>query len=162
MGRWKSLGPLKSFLWSALQVSRASILCFLILSYLRVQDGWRSSYLYLAFPRGSPSRRLDGRNILCLTDMAGNSFHSHRCVTFLDCGYGFKGIWWILNKPKLGILTLGLSLSRVQVQSLVEELRSRKPHSVGGGGGDKTTHQTACFKYMLFIVCQLYAIKPEK
>ena len=154
MGRWKSLGPLKSFLWSALQVSRASILCFLILSYLRVLDGWRSSYLYLAFPRGLPSRRLDGSNILCLTDMAGNSFHSHRCVTLLDCGYGFKGIWWILNNPKLGILTLGLSLSRVLVKSLVEELRSRKPHCVGGGGVPSFCLGPLFLSFFFRILCQ--------
>ena len=32
MGRWKSLGLLKSFLWYAPRLSVASILCFLILS----------------------------------------------------------------------------------------------------------------------------------
>ena len=41
MGRCKSLDSLKSFLWYAPQLSGASILCFLILSLLRVHHwGW--------------------------------------------------------------------------------------------------------------------------
>ena len=38
MGRCKSLGSLKSFLWCAPEVSGASILCFHILSFLRAHQ----------------------------------------------------------------------------------------------------------------------------
>ena len=80
MGRCKSLGSLKSFLWYAPQLSRASILCFLIPSLLRVHcwGGCRSWLLdggHSLFPSWVPLWLaigaavmwwLDGCNILCL------------------------------------------------------------------------------------------------
>ena len=48
MGRWKSLGTLKSFLWYIPQLSGASILCFHILSSLRAHHltvGWWLQWL---------------------------------------------------------------------------------------------------------------------
>ena len=54
MGRCKSLGSWESFLWYAPQLSRASILCLLILSLLRVHS-WAAVMW-----------RLDGCNVLCL------------------------------------------------------------------------------------------------
>ena len=44
MGKFKTLGSLKPFLWSAPQLSGASILCFHILSFLGVHHGeWPQS-----------------------------------------------------------------------------------------------------------------------
>ena len=46
MGRFKSLGSLKSFLCYAPQLSGASTLCFLILSFLRAhRQGWLQSLM---------------------------------------------------------------------------------------------------------------------
>ena len=64
MGRCKSLGSLKSFLWYAPQLLGANILCFIhILSFLRAHhrewlqwwllDGWHS--FLPEFPRSSPA-----------------------------------------------------------------------------------------------------------
>ena len=67
MERYKSLGSLKSFLWYAPQLSGASILCFLILSFLRVHclgvaavsDNLMTSTMFCSeFPQGSPLGRL--------------------------------------------------------------------------------------------------------
>ena len=81
MGRYESLVSQKSFLWYAPQLSGASILCFPILSLLRVHCwGWvwlwdwergsqKSICLLPEFPQGSPSgidTWLDGCNILYL------------------------------------------------------------------------------------------------
>ena len=60
MGRYKSLGSLKSFLWYAFQWSRASILFFPILNPLRYTIGsacsgwWQPVFLCFVFPQGSP------------------------------------------------------------------------------------------------------------
>ena len=80
MGRCTSLGSLKSFLWYTPKLSEASILCFLILSLLRVHPrGWLQ-WLDGGHPVSIPSSLrahhrgwgvavmwwLDGGNILCL------------------------------------------------------------------------------------------------
>ena len=60
MGRYKSLGSLKSFLWYAFQWSRASILFFPILNPLRYTTGsacsgwWQPVFLCFVFPQDSP------------------------------------------------------------------------------------------------------------
>ena len=60
MGRYKSLGSLKSFLWYAFQWSRASILFFPILNPLRYTIGsacsgwWQPVFLCFVFPQDSP------------------------------------------------------------------------------------------------------------
>ena len=84
MGRCKSLGSLKSYLWYAPQLSGVSILSFLILSFLRVHRwGWlrwlpgRWTWQWAAHlsPSWVPSGLtvwvavmwwLDGCNVLCL------------------------------------------------------------------------------------------------
>ena len=64
MGRCKSPSSLKLFLWYAPQLSGTSILCFLILSLLKVHGQewlqqltarWRASCFYPEFPHGSTS-----------------------------------------------------------------------------------------------------------
>ena len=55
MGRCKSLGSLKSFLWYAPQLSGDSILCFPILSLLRVhRQEWLQRWLLDGFGSGQP------------------------------------------------------------------------------------------------------------
>ena len=82
MRRCKSLGSLKSFLWCVPQLSRASILCFLILTLLRVHcwgtgvaavaDGLMVGILFLScVPSGltidmAVTWCFDGCSILCL------------------------------------------------------------------------------------------------
>ena len=70
-GRCKSLGSLKLFLWYTPLLSRASILCFSILSALRMHSWgllqWLMAWQWAAClsPSWAPSW-LDGRSILCL------------------------------------------------------------------------------------------------
>ena len=60
MGRWKSLGLLKLFLWYAPHLSGASILCFHILSFLGAHRGGVAAVWWLldgrySFPSWVPS-----------------------------------------------------------------------------------------------------------
>ena len=69
LGRCKSLGSLKSFLWPAPHLSGARILCFPILRLLRVPGNrvgsgglltakWQAFFLHPEFPLGLPSGQL--------------------------------------------------------------------------------------------------------
>ena len=71
MGRCKSLGSLKSFLWYAPQLSGASILCFHILSFLRVHS-W-GGYNVMAWWLQHP----------LFTDMAGHIFSL--TIIYIQC-----------------------------------------------------------------------------
>ena len=90
-GKMQSLGSLKSFIWYAPQLSRASILCFLILSLLRVHHwGWlqwltvrwgANPTSILSFLR---AHHWGGCNVMVwwlqnplFTDTAGGIFSSH-------------------------------------------------------------------------------------
>ena len=100
MRRCKSLHWLKSLLCRAPQLSGASVLCFFILSLLRVCDqGGSSGNCYVSgilFESWVPSgltirvavmRWLDNGNIL-FTDTTGSIFFFHWCVLSQECWSG--------------------------------------------------------------------------
>ena len=107
MGRCKSLGSLKSFLWYASQLSGASILCFLTLSLLRVHRRGACSCWLL--DGGHPASTLSPLRAHrqawwlqhpLLTDMAGNIFYSQPLDThaYIFQEKVFLKVWYITLK----------------------------------------------------------------
>ena len=83
MGRCKSLGPLKSYLWLGVSILASHKYPHSVPLELLQQltDRWGASGFHPEFPQGSPS---GGCNVMTwwlqhalFTDMAGNIFHSH-------------------------------------------------------------------------------------
>ena len=128
--RYRSLGSLKSFLWYTPQLSGASILCFLILTFLRVHSWWVGGCRGWLLDGGHPVSILSsfrahhqgGCNVMTwwlqhplFTDMAGDIFSllltkntcskvwkgpEHR--SFCPCGVGVHHLpsIWMCSPPR--------------------------------------------------------------